>query len=168
MMQQHPFGQPEVGTSQFYMIRCVFAMAHADGAVSAEERAYADTLIDRMPFNVEQIAILHKDLHSPQDVSDLMRYINEPKFRGQVIYFARLMAFKDGNLHPDEDQLLHYLHLSVTQNLDMDAIRAQVRDEVQKELMEHDTGIDSVRPSSGLSGILDRFLVFCGIDLMDE
>lgn len=167
-MRTQPFGQTEVGNSQFYMIRCVIAMAHADGDVSAEERAYADALIDRMPFNAEQTAILHADLLQPQDVSDLLRYINDPKFRGQVVYFARLMAYKDGNLHPSEDELLHYLHLSVTQNLDMDAIRAQVKEEVAKELNLHDLKLDANRPVGGLFGLLDRFMLTCGIDLMRE
>lgn len=167
-MQQKPFGQEEVGTSQFYMIRCVIAMAHADNIVTHEERGYVISLIRKMPFNHEQREQLLADLETAQKVSDLLPYINEPKYRGQVVYFARLLAYKDGELHPSEDELLRHLHLAVTQNLDMDAIRADVRYEVGRQLVIHEAKIDAQRPEKGLFGLIDRFLVYCGIDLMDE
>jgi uncharacterized membrane protein YebE (DUF533 family) len=167
-MQNQPFGQTEVGTSQFYMIRCVFAIAHADGLVSEKERIYADTLIERMPFNAEQKATLHADLLTPQDVSDMLRYVNDPKYRGQVVYFARLMAYKDGHLHPNENEILEHLHLSVTQNLDMDSIRNEARTQAEIELNLHDLNLDKNHPDTALHGLLDRFLMFCGIDLMRE
>jgi uncharacterized membrane protein YebE (DUF533 family) len=127
-----------ISHSQFQMIRCVFAMAHADGHISDEERAYADQLIDRMPFSREQIAVLHNDLRQEQNIPDLLRQINEPRFRGQVVYFARLMAYKDGTLHPNEDDLLKYLHLKVSDGLDMDAIRADARKALQEKLSDLD------------------------------
>ena len=167
-MQQHAFGQDHVGNSQFYMVRCVIAMAHADGAVCDAEREHVENMIKRMPFNNEQKTVLRKDLEEQQNVSSLLAHINDPKYRGQVVYFARLLAHKDGELHPNEEALLKRMHLTVTDGLDMDAIRGDVRTYVAGDMAKHQTDIDAQRPDSGLFGLFDRFMVWCGIDLMDE
>jgi len=167
-MQEHAFGQNDVGTSQFYMFRCVIAMAHADHIVSAEETAYVMGFIKKLPFSAEQKSTLLADLEEQQEVSTLLSHINEPKYRGQVVYFARLLAHKDGNLHPKEDELLKYFKIATSDNLDMEGIRASVNEEVQRELILHEIKTDSARPDNILSGMLDRFMLFCGIDLMDE
>ena len=125
-MAQENFDKDVVGTSKFYMLRALIAMAHADGVVCDEERAYMAALMNRLPLNDEQRKTLETDLSEKQNVEDLLRYINEPKYRGQLPYFARLMAYKDGELHPSEDALLVKMHLAATDGLDMDAIRAEV------------------------------------------
>lgn len=167
-MQQHAFGEDHVGTSKFYMIRAVIAMAHADGVVCGDEREHVEKLIKRMPFDEEQKTTLRSDLDEKQNVSYLLANINDPKYRGQVVYFARLLAHKDGELHPNEEKLLERMRLTVTDGLDMDAIREDVRGYVGGTMVEHEANIDSNRPDSGLFGLFDRFILWCGIDLMDE
>ncbi len=168
MKKQYAFGITEVGTSQFYMLRCVVAVAHADGVVTPEEAAFVTEKFEHMPFTSEQKNTLLADLKTPQDVDYLLSHINEPKFRGQVVYFARLLAYKDGNLHPSEDELIKYLHLRVTQNLNMDAIRKDAAAAVAQKMTLHDVQIDSGRPQTGFSWLIDQFFLYCGIDLMDE
>ena len=168
MQQQHAFGKDHVGHSQFYMIRAVIAMAHADGVVCSDEREHVEKLIKKMPFNEEQKATLRADLDEQQNVSHLLANINDPKYRGQVVYFARILAHKDGELHPNEEALLKRMHLTVTDGLDMDAIREDVRSYVGTKMVEHEASIDAQRPDNGLFGMVDRFLVWAGIDLMDE
>ena len=167
-MQEHAFGQNDVGTGQFYMFRCILTMAHADHIVTEEEKAYVMAFIKKLPFTAEQQSTLMADLEEQQDVGALLSHINEPKYRGQLAYFARLLAYKDGNLHPKEEELLKYFHIATTNNADMEAIRASVNEEVQRELVLQEIKTDSARPEKGLSGLFDRFMLFCGIDLMDE
>lgn len=167
-MQEHAFGQSDVGTSQFYMFRCVIAMAHADHIVTKEEHDYVMGFIKRLPFTAEQKSILLSDLEEKQDAAGLLSHINDPKYRGQLVYFARLLAYKDGNLHPKEEELLKYFQAAISDTIDIDGIRASVHDEVQRELILEDIEKDSARPEKGFSGLLDRFMLFCGIDLMDE
>lgn len=167
-MQEHAFGQNDVGTSQFYMFRCIIAMAHADHVVTEEERAYVMGFVKKLPFTAEQKSSLLADLEEKQDVATLLSHINDPKFRGQLVYFARLMAYKDGNLHPSEEELLQYFKIATSANLDMESIRASVHEEVQRELVLQEIKIDSARADKGFIGLLDRFMLFCGIDLMDE
>lgn len=167
-MSQELRGEQSVGNSQFYMIRCVIAMAHADGVVCDAEEEHINNLINRMPFNAEQKATLRHDLTEQQNVSSLLAHINDPKYRGQVVYFARLLAYKDGELHPSEEALLQRMHVTVTDGLDMDQIRADVNNYVGTQMALHETNIDSQRPDTGLFGLVDRFMLWCGIDLMDE
>lgn len=160
--------QDHVSNSQFHMIRAAIAMAHADGVVCGNERAHIEKLISRMPFSGEQKATLRHDLDEKQNVSSLLAQINDPTYRGQVVYFSRLLAHKDGEFDPNEEALLERMHLSVTDGLDMDSIRAAARQHTGAEMAKHETDMDAQRESDGLFGLLDRFLVFCGIDLMDE
>lgn len=167
-MQEHAFGQNDVGTSQFNMFRCVIAMAHADHIITDEEQAYVMGFVQKLPFTEEQKSTLLADLKEKQDMRALLSHINDPKYRGQLVYFARLLAYKDGNLHPEEDELLQYFKAAITENIDMEGIRASVNEEVQRELILQEIKTDSGRPDTGFSGLFDRFMLFCGIDLMDE
>ncbi len=172
-MTAENFDQSIVSNSKLYMLRCLIAMAHADGVFCDLEREYITTMMDRLPLKPEQRSTLENDFITPQDVGDLFRHINDPRFRGQVVYFARLMAFKDGNLHPKEQELLEYLHLMAVDGLDMDAIRIQAREATQAELFVHDIEIDKNRPTKGGHIIpwlkwLDEILLALGIDAMKD
>lgn len=169
----HPSTQnrKEFSHNNFYMWRCVITMAHADGIVHEGERDYLhgifDNLKNRTRITPEQLKTLHEDVEAPQEPFEMLKQINAPSSRADVIYFARLLAFKDGDLHPSEDVLLKKLHLKITEGLDMQAIREQVRKNVATELTGHAIKKDEGRPDTGLSGLIDDFLLHLDIDLMD-
>lgn len=165
-------GKDTVVTSKFYMLRCIVAIAHADGVVCDEEHAYIAALMNRLPLTIEQRSRLEKDFDEPQRIEELFRYINDPKFRSQVLYFCRLMAYKDGNLHPKEEEMLERIHALTTDGLDIEAIKKEVKEVVTHELAMHDVKISEHRPRRGEHGIpymqlLDEGLLAMGIDLMD-
>ena len=159
-------------TSQFYMWRCVVAMAHADGMVHEEEKKYLEKIFSnlekRTTISSEQSNILDADLTEPKDVADLLPHINDPAFRSQVVYFARLLAYKDGELCPSEEKLLKKLHVSVAGDLNMEAIREEVHRNIQSEIILHEIEKDSKRPMTGLTGLIDQLFLHYGFDLMDE
>jgi hypothetical protein len=170
-MSAEAFDRELVGTSKFYMIRCLIAMAHADGIVCDAERAYISALTNRLPLTDEQRRTIEHDLEHEQPVDYLLRHINEPKYRGQLPYFARLMAYKDGVLHPDEELLLQKMHAYAVDGLDMNAIRKEVQTAVQAEMMLHDIRVHGNRPMKGDHAIpwlqwLDEILLYLGIDLL--
>lgn len=172
-MSAEKFDREQVGTSKFYMIRCLIAMAHADGVVCDAERAYIAALTSRLPLTEEQRRILENDLKHAQNVDDLLRYINEPKYRGQLPYFARLMAYKDGVLYPDEELLLQKMHAYAVDGLDMETIRKEVHTAVNAEMLAHDIEIQNNRPVKGGHAVpwfqwLDEILLHLGIDLMRD
>ncbi|MDI1228045.1 MAG: DUF533 domain-containing protein [bacterium] len=160
--------KPPVGTSQFYMWRCVIALAHADGMVQQGERDYLSRVFGNMSLTDEQRRIFHTDMSEPQDIAQLLTHINEPEWRGQLVYFAGLLARADGVLDPQEDHILKKLRADQMSGLDMDQIRADVKKAVANEMFQHDLKMSTLRPQGGLSAIIDSLLLRLGIDILEN
>jgi uncharacterized membrane protein YebE (DUF533 family) len=163
----------EVFHSQFMMMRGMIAFCHSDGVMHPEEIGYMFAMMNRVDLTDEQRARLEADFDEPQDIFEMLREINDPAFRSQLACFARILAFKDGVLDESEKSLLNKLEATLRNDIDMDAIKAQVDTFVSAELKQHDLRIDKHRPQRGKHGIpwiylLDRFLLTIGIDLMKE
>lgn len=170
-MKEYPFGEDSVSTSKFYMLRCIIAMAHADGIVCDEEIAYISAIMNRIALTDEQRDILEGDFKEEQNISKLFAHINDPRYRGQAVYFARILAHKDGNLDPSEQDLIDRFQKLATDGLDIETIRADAKKAVEAELFMHDIQIDKNRPTKHGHFIpyiqwLDEVLLHLGIDLM--
>lgn len=171
MLTKAQSGQP-VSTSQFYMWRCVIALAHADDVVAPEERAYLERVIAGMDrrngLTDEQKATFAADLDTPQKISDLLPYINEPQWRGQLIYFGGLLARADGHLDPREEQILTKLRADQLSSLDMAKIRADTKAYVDNEMFRHDLAQSELRPHGFFAAALDSFLLRFGYDMYEN
>lgn len=165
-------GQP-VSTSTFYMWRCVIAIAHADGMIQTSERIYIQKIIDNMDraygLTAEQKATFASDLNASktQSIPDLLRHINDPAVRGQLIYFGGLLARADGVMDPREEAILKKLHADQMASLDMKQIRASAAEAVASETFRHDLAQQELRPQGGLIAIIDRLMLYIGFDLLD-
>ena len=157
--------------SKLYMWRCIITMAHCDGLVHESERQYLTQIFDNMRaksgLSQENYILLMSDLSDSQDTFEMLSRINEPAYRGQVTYFARLLAYKDGNLDPSETDLLEKLHGHITEGLDMKAIKQDVAAEVELAQQEIDQRNDALAPQSGLSGLIHKLCDVFDIDLLD-
>lgn len=162
----------EFNYSKFMMWRCITVMAHADGIVDKAESDYLLNIFSNMHktgiINKDALETLENDLSNEQNVFDLLKNINDPNYRAQVIYFARLLAYKDGELNPSEDLMLKKLHIEITKDQDLVKIKKDIQDNIQKELVLHETDKDSRRPTKGLYGLIDQLALHFDIDLMDE
>ena len=171
-VQPQVSGQP-VSNSTFYMWRVIIAIAHADGIVQAEERAYIERIIANMDrafgLSDEQKNTFQSDLDNPnmQNIGELMSHINEPSVRGQVIYFAGLLVRADGSLDPREDEILKKLRTDQMSSIDMESVRAHTKAAVADEMFRHDLKMSDIRPQHGFTKILDSLLLRVGIDLLD-
>ena len=157
-----------VSESKFYMVRCLIAMAHADGEVCDEERAYMHALMSRLPLSQEQEAALENDLEHAQPIEDLLPHVKDPKYRGQLPYFARLMAQKDGEFHPSEQELMGILHAYSTSGLDMDALSQEAHRAAEHKLANPEDSAMEDRAHGGLFGTFDKILLSMGVDLMRD
>lgn len=164
-------GQP-LSNSMFVMWRCIVAVAHADGYVQPEERAFLMKVFDGMHrahgLTAEQRAVLEGDIETPQKISDLLPQINDPAVRAQLIYFARLLIHADGRVSPEEDNLLKKLHADQLASIDMEQVRADVRRAVADEMWRHDLARGQERPQEGFTAALDEFLLYLGIDIFAD
>lgn len=160
-----------VSHSKYTMLRCLIALAHADGVLHEEEITYISAIMNRIPLSDEQRSQLEADFDTPQDLFTLLTEINEPTYRSQVAYFGRILTYKDG-LHPKEEEILNKLEETLRSEVNIDEVRENVQREVNKVLIEHDISIAENRLKQGkhfLSWfyLLDRLLLKLGIDLLD-
>jgi hypothetical protein len=145
-MSDNSFDKNFVTTSKFYLLRCLIAMAHADGVLHAEERGYIMAFVNHLPLTPEERRILDGDLYQPKSIEQFLPYIKEPSFYSQICYFARLMAFKDGKLTPDEEDLLEKVKAYKAKGVDIDALKQEAKAIAREELNLHEIEIDNLRP----------------------
>jgi len=167
-MTDNNFDKDFVSNSKFYMLRCLITMAHADDVLTDVERSYMEAFMLRLPLTDEQKSTLEDDLTSPAPIEDLLPNINEPSYRSQVLYFARLMAFKDGNLEPTETDLLNKIKAMTTDGLDIEALKKEAKIAAEYDMNQLEIDVDSMRPHKGWFYIIDRIFLVMGIDLMRD
>ncbi len=159
--------QDTVSNSKLSMFRCMIAIAHADGIFCDAERDYMRTMMAKQnpPLSEDQSATLEDDMSTPQNIEDILPHVDHPEHRGQVVYFARLMAYKDGELHPNEDDLVERLHANAMGNIDMDALRADVQKAVALNMEEYNEMIEEMSLKNTMFRAFDRIMSSMGIDL---
>ena len=163
-----------VSHSRYSMFRCMLAIAHADGILNDAEIGYFEGFMNRVPFSEGQKEQLEDDIRNAKDVFDIFREINDPEYRSQVLFFCRIMAYKDGVLHPKEEDILKKLHFQTTDGLDMEQIKEQAQDAINKEMLLKDVELSKDRQALYKSHfipwfwVVDKALLTVGIDLLDN
>lgn len=158
--------------SKFNMWRAIIAMAHADGVLHANEIVYLRGIFDKMRernlIGDDKYQTLLDDIEHPQDIDDVLPLVTEPAYRSQITHFARLLAFRDGKFHPSEEDLLK--KFEGIQSPVPESLKAEIRANVQKELLIHESEKDSIRPDkkTPFSALIDKLAQIGGRDLLDE
>ncbi|MBI1300862.1 MAG: DUF533 domain-containing protein [Alphaproteobacteria bacterium] len=158
--------QPEqktVSDSKLNMFRCMIVMAHADNVLDEKEKEYMYTLMKKSAFTPQQKQILEDDLENPKEIEDILPQVTKPEDRGQVVYFARLMACKDGVFDPSEEDLIDRLHANAMKNLDMDALREDVKRAVALNLQAQKELQEELSLKSSLFRAFDRWMQAIGL-----
>lgn len=119
--------QESVNNSKFHMIRCMIAIAHVDGVFCGNEREYITTMVNRLPLDENQKNIIEQDFESPGDIAELYEEITEPVYRSEVVYFARLVAGRDGNIDSSEEAVVEKLRQSALSRVNMESLREDVK-----------------------------------------
>ena len=96
----------DAGHSEFNMIRALFALAHADGHVSPDEKRFLSNLLATTPLNDEQRAVLKDDLKTRKDIETLFDGIKMQEHRSRFFYLARLLCWSDGDYDKQEQTLM--------------------------------------------------------------
>ncbi len=146
------------------MWRCVVALAHADGIFRKQERDYLRQVFERMSLSNEQYQTLVADMSMPQNINDFFKYIEKPEHRSQLVYFARILAFKDGEFHPSEKILIEKLNIKVNEGIDTNKIKEDVRLYIDKKMHGHGEHLSSLEDQDGHSHLFGAFLHWLGLD----
>lgn len=173
MSQEDSNNVEGISESKLHMLRCLIAIAHADNIFHEKEKEYIKGLMDKNPISEEQRSTLDNDMVDEQDIGEMYNKITEPKYKGQVVYFMRLMAQKDGVYDISEKDLVDRLNSLATENLDIAAISAEAKKVAQADLKLHEASIDKDGVSKNGKRIsyfqwLDDILARLGIGTMRD
>ena len=95
-----------VSESRFSMWRAVAAMIHADDLVLPHEINFIIESTRDIPLTDEQRAILTWDLNHPGDIEMHFSKITNRRDKEDFFYFARAIAWSDGDFDDREQALL--------------------------------------------------------------
>ena len=153
--------QNEMNDSRFNMWRAVFAMAHVDGKVSAEEIAFAESYIAQAGFSDAQKEVLKADLHAPQKVGEMLAGVSEPSDQAEFFQFSQMLAWADGDYSVQEKAILERLSADQTDKVDADGLAQMLRDArkaaVLRRALEDEQFEEQARDVSGFANVI-RYL----------
>jgi uncharacterized membrane protein YebE (DUF533 family) len=140
---EHDPKRPKKGVSEsrFYMWRAIFALAHADHEVTAEERKFMYNVLNSENFTAAQRRALEEGVEKRQDVGDLFVQIAEQEDRSRFFYYARMLCWCDGNFDEQEQEIMLNLKKLHVQNVDFVKMLEQVDmelDDSEKTMLEED------------------------------
>lgn len=145
----------EFSKSKLYMWRTIIVIAHADGNVCGDERIYLENVFERLrdttDITDEQYDRLLQDLNEKQDILDMLSQIEDPRYKGQVMHFAQLLAAKDGVICQDEQRLLNQIEHEINQD---ESIRNVCNDEREKLR----SALNGKKNKGGFINLLDGFI----------
>lgn len=161
-----------VSESLFYMWRCIIVMAHADGVVHEKEREFFDKVFANMArayaLTPAQQEVFASDLKVAQNIDELLPHVKDPEFRGLLLYFSQVVAWIDGNLSPDESELLRKLHGAFGKAPETGELMQKIRADIADQMFKRKADLQSKQlERNPLFYALDALLMRLGIDLLD-
>ncbi len=108
--------------SRFYMWRAVFAMAHVDHVVTAQEKSFLYKILADHPFTEEQRHILEVDMEHAQDTGKMFERITDQKDRSKFFQYARALVWCDGDFAEQEQKIMVALNKSHVSTIDYESI----------------------------------------------
>ncbi|MEM6781736.1 MAG: TerB family tellurite resistance protein, partial [Pseudomonadota bacterium] len=79
-----------ISTSRFFMWRAVFAMAHADGVVTAQEISFLNESTQSLPLSDAQREMLSRDITEQQDAAVMFAQVTDAGDREEFFVLARV------------------------------------------------------------------------------
>lgn len=138
--------------SRFYMWRAVFAMAHADHVVTAEEKKYLKGVLSSEPFGDEQKSILERDIDTAQDIAEMFLRIEDQNDRSQFFYHARMLVWSDGDFGEQEQKIIMRLKQNHVRTVDFSKVLEDLDlslddDQKARIVREHDQVLHEAAPN---------------------
>jgi hypothetical protein len=165
----------EMSDSQYQMWRGVIAVAHADGKVQDEERAYLKKVFQNLDrvygLTLAQRNELDDDMLNPKSLGDILPKITEPQFRGMLIHFSEVLVWSDNEVTAEEEDVIKKLYAGQMSSIDEGKLRAEVKAQLAASKAEHDHALDKIHATgarrSPLFRAFDRILRKVGIDILE-
>lgn len=147
----------EINDSQFHMWRALFAVAHADDIVSAEEVHFMAAALEDVPFSEGQRAILNEDIKYPQDIETMFKAVEDQYDQAMFFKLAHELVHIDGDYGAEEQEImlkLKALHVK-TANVDDLVGRIQLElDDGSGAAGDIDMNVSERAPSKNYKGMV--------------
>ena len=104
-----------------------------------EEQAFIHKFFETVPFSEAQKQQLFDELENAADINEIYPKITSPEDRGELILFARMMCWADGDFHHQEEEILEKINEKVLNKVDLDHLMhetQQYADEAAKRRAE--------------------------------
>lgn len=150
---------PGMTESRFCMWRAVFAMAHADHVVTAEEKKYLKGVLASEPFDDGQKAVLERDIDTAQDIAEMFLKIEDQNDRSQFFYHARMLVWSDGDFGEQEQKIIMRLKQNHVRTVDFNKLLDNLDlslDEEQKAQIVKERALVAHAP--GADGFFRKFM----------
>lgn len=148
--------------SRFHMWRAVFALAHTDGRVSADEIAFAGNYLQTVPFSPEQKEILLNDLREPQDVKGLLAHVHDLADQADFFQFATMLGWSDSDYNAAEQKVIGRLSEAQMARFNREDIARKIRESrkaaILRRAAEDAEFAKQARDVSGLANVI-RFVM---------
>lgn len=118
--------------SHYNMWLSIIALIYADGQKHPDEAAFIEEMITKMTASDDQKSSLRQAAENPPDIQDVFPRVSEPKHRSQMIYFARLLFWSDGDFHHQEEAILNRLTEKVMSKVNLEAAMKDVEKVTQE------------------------------------
>lgn len=106
--------------SQMAMWKSVVALVHADGKKHYDEITFLKDRFSKLPATEEQKQDLLSSIDDEKlSIDDEFKKITTPADRGQLIYYARLLFWSDGDFAIQEKQIFETLSTEVLSQTDL-------------------------------------------------
>lgn len=151
-----------ISDSRFYMWRSLFAIAHADAVVVAEERSLMNRILAEQPFSEEQRDILRRDIEHKEDVRILFSRVTEQQDRSEFFDYARKLVWTDGHFGVEEQKTLVDLKRMYVQSVDFEVFE----ETTGLTLSDEDVELDNFRKTPMLEQSAQKpgfFAKLCGM-----
>lgn len=113
-------------------LKCMAAIAGADGNVGQEERAYYNYLMELFKLPEPSKMHIRRHLDNPPPLGPVLKEITNPKVKNQIVRDAYLMAYVDEEIQPEESKVL----TTVAGIFRMDETKVQIFSEWAKKGMQ--------------------------------
>ena len=115
------------------MWRAVFALAHADGVVTDEEKEYMNEVLASVPFSEEQHATLKEDIYAPRDIVEMFSEISEQEDQALFFKFAKEIVHADGEYDTNEQHVLLRLKAAHVRGTNIDDLVGKIDMEFEED-----------------------------------
>lgn len=136
LSQTDPKDRKPLDGSLFSLLRCIIAVAHADGKIHDEEMDHLGRLLYSMgrsyDISPQQMGTFERDLAKSPNIEITLMGVTDPGQRCMIVNFANILTRIDGELHPKENELIKKLQAAVPETPE----NKRIRDEIQRSVLQ--------------------------------